>query len=86
MIKKSWSSETKAFAMSMVKRYPLTINFSDTSRISKISLPDSPMNLLLYMQFVAKILDREVRLSNEQQKLLILSYNSHLTMKLVSNF
>ena len=45
VIKKSWSSKSKAFSVSMVIRYGLTLQFSDASRISQLSLLDSPITL-----------------------------------------
>ena len=43
--KKLCSTESNAFSMSMVSIYPSTLQVFDVSRISKISLTDSPRNL-----------------------------------------
>ena len=44
-IKSAWSRESKGFSISMVTRYSLLLNFSNTSTLSEKSLLDSFMNL-----------------------------------------
>ena len=41
LIRKVWSSESKAFSMSVVTKYPFTFIFSVTLKKSEISLPDA---------------------------------------------
>ena len=118
VIDKLLSSESKASSIWMVRRCLITLNFSDTSRITAWnvckygvisvpyfsafgpektlyldtfhtvniwrSLPDSPMNL--FRKYVGCCEDNRSRFASFKRAAKTFSYNTHLKIKLVSNF